>query len=94
MSLEYPDCNNYDCYYNGNEDRVNGSDESIKVVHNRDVNNFDFALDISCCSGPVHLTFCDVCYYNLDYKIFGKCYLCELQMLDPWITLEKWNFGM
>lgn len=80
--IEYSLCNEFDCWYKGNQDSLNGS-SSISFVHNQDVYERDY--DLYDYKGPAEIVLCDVCSKNAGIR--GKCALCERRMLDDWITL-------
>lgn len=89
MSLEYPDCDNSDCYYRGREYRLQGGSDSHSFIHNKDIDSFDYYFDISSTLGPLQLSLCDVCIN--DIKMKGSCYLCKMMMADKWIILDNGN---
>ena len=78
--IEYPDCDQENCWYRNNFDRLNEYNESYTYVHNRDVDKREYNLLYY--TGPIEITLCDVDQPN----IVGKCALCERMMIDKWIN--------
>lgn len=82
--IEYPVCNEGECWYKGNTDRLNEYCHSVPVVISADK---DTRFDIDE-SPPMTIQLCDVCYENMDLGFGKECQICHSVMYDKWITLE------
>ncbi len=74
--VDYPQCDNDDCWYRGNEDRINGADSVSFRINNEDHAQYNASAD-----GV--LVLCDVCSAHQD--VHATCALCNVQMIDAYI---------
>jgi len=93
MSIDYGNCNAYECWYARNKDRLNEycEDDDVNCVSNVDYTDAGLRYDgINIGKdpyGPWSFTLCEVCYANSSFKNHGKCSVCGYVMLDKGLTI-------
>lgn len=87
MSIEYPNCDSSECWYQGNMDRLNEYKSSTEYVVNHTDLKYERSLDLSDYSLPNRIWLCDVCDGNIPYN--KKCSVCEKWMYDKWIEFKE-----
>lgn len=89
MSINYGNCDNSDCWYQRNTDRLNeycDDDDVLCVSNNENINNE--GLYLYNYKPPLSFTLCDVCYADTGYKIKGICKYCKGHMIDKGIEIK------
>lgn len=87
MSLEYPNCDAYECWYKGNMDRINEYKETTELIYNYSYID-KWSYDLSDYSTPNIILLCDVCYQN-NGSFYNHCSLCNRIMVDRWLTTSS-----
>lgn len=77
MSIEYPDCDNDDCWYKGNEDRLN---------------EYSNSYDCWMISDIEIKTFCHVCFHNIDVSKWYNCVECGISMSDEGFIIDDLHY--
>jgi len=75
--IDYPQCDNDECWYRGNEDRINGSDSVSFWINNEENAQYNTSGEDGM------LVLCDVCSAHQD--VHATCALCNVQMIDAYI---------
>ena len=94
MSIEYPRCDVVECYWHGNEDRLNEGGASYECTYIVNINTqvkswTNFSEDIP----PYEVAMCTVCSEN-SYAININCEMCGKLMFDKWITNEHFDIDV
>ncbi len=93
MSIDYGNCEDEQCWYHNNTDRLNEYCEDCDFIcvsnqreideHGRNIENMD---------PPFEFTLCDVCWDNSPLISHNICYHCKKIMIDPGIRLSSHEY--
>ncbi len=96
--INYPECDSGgECWFRGNEDRLNESYGSVSYVVSNDENTIDQYDDLYEYTKmerpfPFIITLCHVCDNNSDGLGGTTCSLCVRYMYDKWVTVDNKNY--
>ena len=84
MTLEYPTCDNDDCYYKDHKDRING-DNPVRFWKNREDNENYAEYD-------AEFWLCDVCSQKAYLNPIYECAMCNVNMVDTWLRFDDLHY--
>jgi hypothetical protein len=90
MSIEYPKCDNFNCWYGHNTDRLNDYEQSYPLI----INTCPYLYKTYDTEGklPYTIQLCDVCRDNQYLGCEIDCALCNKTMFDEWVLIDNKHY--